>query len=117
MATVLSQMASCAFVLSFLFGKKVPVKISFGGYDRKLIQRILLVGFTPFIIIAVDNVMIISMNSVLQTYGGPGEGDMLITCATIVQSFMLVITMPLGGITGGTQTILAFNYEPDSRTG
>ena len=101
-ATVLSQMASCAFVLSFLFGKKVPVKISFGGYDRKLIQRILLVGFTPFIIIAVDNVMIISMNSVLQTYGGPGEGDMLITCATIVQSFMLVITMPLGGITGGT---------------
>ena len=72
-ATVLSQMASCAFVLSFLFGKKVPVKISFGGYDRKLIQRILLVGFTPFIIIAVDNVMIISMNSVLQTYGGPGE--------------------------------------------
>lgn len=115
-ATVLSQMASCAFVLSFLFGKKVPVKISFGGYDRKLIQRILLVGFTPFIIIAVDNVMIISMNSVLQTYGGPGEGDMLITCATIVQSFMLVITMPLGGITGGTQTILAFNYgagQPD----
>ena len=63
-ATVLSQMASCDFVLSFLFGKKVPVKISFGGYDRKLIQRILLVGFTPFIIIAVDNVMIISMNSV-----------------------------------------------------
>ena len=115
-ATVLSQMASCAFVLSFLFGKKVPVKISFGGYDRKLIQRILLVGFTLFIIIAVDNVMIISMNSVLQTYGGPGEGDMLITCATIVQSFMLVITMPLGGITGGTQTILAFNYgagQPD----
>ena len=41
---------------------------------------------------------------------------MLITCATIVQSFMLVITMPLGGITGGTQTILAFNYgagQPD----
>ena len=73
-ATVLSQMASCAFVLSFLFGKKVPVKISFGGYDRKLIQRILLVGFTPFIIIAVDNVMIISMNSVLQTYGGARRG-------------------------------------------
>ena len=33
-----------------------------------------------------------------------------ITCATIVQSFMLVVTMPLGGISGGTQTILSFNY-------
>lgn len=109
-ATVLSQMASCAFVLSFLFGKRVPVKITFGGYDRKLIGKILSIGFTPFIIIALDNVMIISMNAILQKYGGPAEGDMLITCATIVQSFMLVITMPLGGITGGTQSILAFNY-------
>lgn len=110
LATVISQMVSCAFVLSFLFGKKAIVKITFGGYERRLIKRILILGFTPFIIIAVDNVMIISMNSVLQTYGGAAEGDMLITCATIVQSFMLVITMPLGGITGGTQTILAFNY-------
>lgn len=109
-ATVLSQMASCAFVLSFLFGKKAPVKITFGGYDWALIRRILTIGFTPFIIIAIDNVMIISMNAVLQKYGGASEGDMLITCATIAQSFMLIITMPLGGITGGTQTILAFNY-------
>lgn len=109
-ATVISQMASCAFVLSFLFGDRALIKISFGNYDKRLIIRILTIGFTPFIIIAMDNVMIISMNSILQTYGGPMEGDMLITCATIVQSFMLVITMPLGGITGGTQTILAFNY-------
>lgn len=35
---------------------------------------------------------------------------MLVTCATIMQSFMLMITMPLSGITGGTQSILGFNY-------
>ena len=35
---------------------------------------------------------------------------MLVTCATIMQSFMLMVTMPLGGITGGTQSILGFNY-------
>ena len=35
---------------------------------------------------------------------------MLLTCNTIVQSFMLMITMPLGGITGGTQTIMGYNY-------
>ena len=35
---------------------------------------------------------------------------MLITCNTIVQSFMLVVTMPLGGISGGTQCILSYNY-------
>ena len=67
-------------------------------------------GLTPFSIIAVDNVMIIAMNAVLQRYGGIREGDLLITVATIVQSFMLVVTMPLGGISGGTQPILGFNY-------
>ena len=72
--------------------------------------RIFAIGFTPFAIIAVDNVMIIAMNTILQKYGGAEQGDMLVTCATIAQSFMLVVTMPLGGISGGTQTILGYNY-------
>lgn len=110
LATVLSQLASCVYVLCFLFGRKVPIRITFGGYQRKLMGRILAVGFTPFLIIAIDNVMIIAMNAVLQRYGGAALGDRLVTCATIAQSFMLVVTMPLGGISCGTQTILAFNY-------
>lgn len=109
-ATVISQAGSCAFVLVFLFGRRAPVRITFQGYQWKMIRRVLAVGFTPFAIIAVDNVMIIAMNAVLQQYGGPERGDMLVTCATIAQSFMLVATMPLGGITGGTQTILSYNY-------
>lgn len=109
-ATVLSQLASCVFVLAFLFGKRVPVRITFGGYSPGIMGKILVMGFTPFIIIAIDNVMIIALNAVLARYSAPGEGDMLITCATIVQSFMLVVTMPLGGISSGTQTILAYNY-------
>lgn len=107
LATVLSQMASAALVLYLLF-RKMPVRITFGGYRRKIVQNILLVGFTPFIIIAFDNVLIISLNMVLRQYGG-SQVDMLLTCNTILQSLMLMITMPLGGITGGTQTILGFN--------
>lgn len=110
LATVLSQMASCAYVLLFLFGRRPPVRITFGGYRFRTVRSILTVGLTSFIIIAMDNVMIIAMNTILQRYGGAGEGDMLVTCATIMQSFMLMITMPLGGITGGTQSILGFNY-------
>ena len=90
-ATVISQMAS-------------------GGYSWRLIRRVLTIGFTPFIIIAMDNVMIITMNAILQKYGGAERGDLLITCATIAQSFMLVVTMPLGGITSGTQAVLAYNF-------
>ncbi|MEG0370104.1 MAG: MATE family efflux transporter, partial [Hungatella sp.] len=54
--------------------------------------------------------LIITMNTVLQHYGGPERGDMMVTCGTIMQSFMLMVTMPLGGITAGTQSILGYNY-------
>lgn len=107
LATVLSQMASAFFVLFLLF-QRMPIRITFGDYHWKIVQSILMVGFTPFIIIAFDNVLIISLNMVLRQYGGE-QVDMLLTCNTILQSFMLLITMPLGGITGGTQTILGFN--------
>lgn len=108
-ATVISQAASAVYVVLFLFGKRVMVPITFGGYDFRIMGRVLVMGFTPFLIVAIDNVMIIAMNAILQRSGG-AEGDMLVTCNTIVQSFMLVVTMPLGGISGGTQGILGYNY-------
>ena len=108
-ATVLSQLASCLFVLRFLFGPIPPVRITFGGYSLRTMLRILLTGLTPFVIIAVDNMMIIALNAVLQRYGGPEQGDLLVAAATVAQSFMLVVTMPLGGITSGTASILGYN--------
>ena len=57
LATVLSQLASCLYVLRFLFSKKVPIPISFGGYRPRLMGRILLTGMTPFLIIGVDNIV------------------------------------------------------------
>ena len=60
-ATVLSQLASCLFVLRFLFGPIPPLRITFGGYSLRTMLRILLTGLTPFVIIAVDNMMILSL--------------------------------------------------------
>ncbi len=109
-ATVISQMMSCFFALFFLFGKKVPVKITFGNYDRHIMSRIIYLGFSPFLILASDSIILIVMNTVLQKYGGPSQGDMLITCAAIAQSFLLLITGPMLGISSGTQAILSYNY-------
>ena len=109
-ATVLSQLGSCLFVLRFLFGPVPPVRITFGGYEPKLMRRVLLLGLSPFLIIALDNLMIIALNAILQSYGGPTKGDMLVAGATIAQSFMLIITMPMAGITGGTGSILGYNF-------
>lgn len=46
-ATVLSQMASCIYVLVFLFGKMPLVRITFGGYRWNTMKQVLLVGLSP----------------------------------------------------------------------
>lgn len=109
-ATVISQIASCIFVLCVLFGKKMPITIGFGGYDKALMRRVLSLGLSPFLILATDSIIIIGLNTMLQKYGGAAEGDMLIAAATIVQSCLMLITSPMLGITSGSQPIISYNY-------
>ena len=109
-ATVLAQMCSCAFVLCTLRRKKMPVPLGIVRPDRDTGKRIVKIGFSPFLILASDSIIIIALNAVLQYYGGPEYGDTLITAATIVQSYMLLITSPMLGITGGSQPLISFNY-------
>ena len=109
-ATVISQIASCVFVLLSLLRPKMPIKLGWGGFSWKIIRQIIAFGLSPFIIIASDSILLIILNTVLQRYGGPEEGDILVTCATIVQSYILLITMPMGGITLGSQPVISFNY-------
>lgn len=109
-ATVIAQMASCMFAVVFLSRKKVPIGICFGNYSGKTMLKIIAVGFSPFMILATDSVIILVTNAVLQKYGGAEQGDLLISGATIVQSYMMLITGPLLGISGGTQAILSYNF-------
>ena len=104
------QAAVCAYALAFFLRPSSPMRLTRGGLSARIMRRGGTVGLTPFLIMAVDNVMIISINAALQRYGGAARGDMLVAANAIVQSFMMVITMPLGGITVGTQSILGYNY-------
>lgn len=108
-ATVISQMLSCLYALLFLFGKRIKIKISFGNYDIRLMLKIIKMGICPFIILATDSVIIIAMNMVLQRFGG-AQGDMLISAVTVMQSYFLLITGPLIGISGGVQPLISFNF-------
>ena len=108
-ATVISQFLSCVYALSFLFSKKVHVRISFGNYDTHLMWKIIKLGISPFIIISTDSLIIIAMNAALQHYGGT-QGDLLISSMTIIQSYFLLITGPLIGISGGVQPLISYNF-------
>ncbi len=115
LATVLSQACSTAYTLRFLFGKRALVGITKQPVNAGWLRRIVQVGLSPALIIALDNVLLIAVNVMLRRYGG-ADSDMLIACAAILQSFMLIITMPLGGITAGTQSILGYNYGAGNQT-
>ena len=116
LATVLSQMASCAFVLLSLRRKRMPVRLRWGRMELHIVRRVLAFGLSPFLIIATDSILLIVLNTVLQRYGGPELGDTLVTCATIVQSYLLLITMPMGGLTLGSQPVVSFNYGARQRS-
>ena len=45
---MISQAASALFVVLFLFGKRAPVSISFGGYSAKIMARVLMMALPPF---------------------------------------------------------------------
>ena len=108
-ATVLSQFLSFAFVILFLRMKRTQVRLTLAKPDIKVIFKIVKLGLSPFIIIATDSLIIIVSNAVLQRYGG-ADGDMWITVSTVVQAFFCLITMPLLGISTGSQPVLSYNY-------
>ena len=109
-ATVIAQMSSCAFVLCTLRRKKMRVPLGVVKPELSVGKQIVKIGFSPFLIFATDCIIIIALNAVLQHYGGSEYGDTLVTAATIVQSYMLLITSPMLGITGGSQPLISFNY-------
>ena len=109
-ATVIAQTASCVFVLWTLKSRKMRIPVRLAKPEPALGKQILAIGFSPFLILATDSLIIIALNTVLQYYGGAEYGDTLITAATIVQSYMLLITSPMLGVTSGSQPLISFNY-------
>lgn len=109
-ATVIAQVLSFLFAFSFLRSKKIIIPITKEKYSLKIIKNIIRFGFSPFFILATDSLILIMLNTMLQKYGGETQGDLLISAATIIQSFLLLITGPLIGLSGGTQPLLSYNY-------
>lgn len=108
-ATIISQAISAGFAMICLKRVSLEAKLHWSKIDLNLCRKILRLGLAPFLTYALDSGLLILLNTVLQRTGGPTEGNMLVTCATIIQSYMLLITSPLSGITMGCQGIVSFN--------
>ena len=109
-ATVISQIASMAIAVLALRGENTAIKLRFRGFMPSQITKIIKFGLSSFIIISTDSLLLVILNAMLQRYGGPEMGDILITCSTIVQSYHILVTYPMGGMTAGCQGLVSYNY-------
>lgn len=109
-ATVFSQCCMAVYVIWQLCGDKIPVRLNFDNINLKLWRQIISIGSMSFLITILDNLIIILLNMALRRYGGPVRGDQLITCATIIQSFMTIVFCPAQGIASGCGTIFSYHY-------
>lgn len=108
LATVLGQLVSAIWVLSFLFGKKSILKIrkKYLIPDFKIISSIVALGISPFIMQATESLVLISLNNQLSKFGG----DLAIGAMTIMSSIIQIIMLPLIGLSQGAQPIVSYNY-------
>ena len=107
-ATSISQIISFIYVLIMLL-KYSNVKLRVAPFDFRLILKISKLGFSPFIIMMTDSLVFIILNMSIKMHGGDLV-DKYINVATISTSFYQLFSMPLMGISGGTGSILSYNY-------
>ncbi|MDE7257579.1 MAG: MATE family efflux transporter [Clostridia bacterium] len=115
LATVISQAASCAFVVGVLSVKRTQLRLSFKYMTPKLkiIGAIVGLGLAPFVMSATESVIGFVLNGRLNHYGdlaGEGLGDLHVSALAVLQSVMMLITVPVSGFTQGVTPILSFNY-------
>ena len=108
LATIISQAASCAWVLIFLFGKRTVLKIRVKnlGLQSKIILPSIALGLATFIMQASESVISVCFNSSLLKYGG----DIAVGAMTILTSVMQFAMLPLQGLGQGAQPIISYNY-------
>lgn len=108
LATILSQSASCAWVLIFLFGKKslLRLKPKYFALSPKILFPSMALGMATFIMQASESVISVCFNASLLEYGG----DIAVGAMTILVSVMQFAMLPMQGIAQGAQPILSYNY-------
>lgn len=108
LATIISQAASCAWVLIFLFGKKTFLRIQKRhlGLKPNIILPSLALGVSVFVMQASESVISVCFNSSLLQYGG----DIAVGAMTILTSVMQFAMLPLQGLGQGAQPIISYNY-------
>ena len=108
LATIISQAASALWVLRFLTGKNIPVRLCRKNIRiRKTVTKaICKLGTASFIMQGTNCLVQVACNATLQTFGG----DLYVGIMTVTNSVREIFSLPVMGITSGSQPVISYNY-------
>ena len=108
LATIISQFVSCVWVLRFLTGKQaiLKIKVKYMKPDWKLLREITTLGLSGFIMAGTNCLVQVACNATLKVYGG----DLYIGVMTVINSVRELFSLPVTGLTQGSQPVISFNY-------
>ena len=107
-ATVISQVASCIWVMRFLCGKKTLLHLHKKNMriNFKILKDIVSVGMAGFIMAGSTGLVQITYNSTLKAAGG----DIYVGIMTVLNSLRDVILLPSQGLSNAAQPVIGYNY-------
>ena len=108
LATIISQMLSCVWIIFFLCGKKTQLKLKKENLKLRadIILPCIALGTAAFVMQSSESVISVCFNSSLLKYGG----DIAVGAMTIMTSVMQFAMLPLQGIAQGAQPITSYNF-------
>lgn len=113
MATVLSQVMAFTFsVYKFRaivkkFNIEFSMKAAFNSVNRGILNEIITVGFSTFIVEIADAAVAVVLNNILYKHGGD-SAIVIVGLTTKISMFMFITIV---GISSAMQPIIAYNYS------
>ncbi|MDP3177991.1 MAG: MATE family efflux transporter [Spirochaetaceae bacterium] len=107
-ATVLSQAASCAYLLSLYLGKKTHVALAVSDFRPRfaILRESAILGAPAFIQSAGMSLLALLINTTLGNYGG----DRAISIYGMIHKLLMLVIFPILGMAQGFQPIAGYNF-------
>ncbi len=108
MATVISQIASAIWAVSFFTNQNAVYRIDMTRIlpDFSLLSEIIPLGLAGFVVQGTNATVQIVCNRVLRQYGG----DLYVGVMTVINSVREILSLPVQSLSNGTQPVLSYNY-------
>lgn len=108
LSSVIGQGISAVWVLHFLTGNtaELHIKKKYLKPDIRLVKQVAELGTSGFIMQATNALVQIVCNITLKSYGS----DLYVGIMTVINSVRELLSLPVMGITSGSQPVLGYNY-------